>query len=656
MPTPAPQQAPGTNQEQIDPTALNLARAIRTVESGDNPTAKGASGEFGIGQWMPGNFESAAHSYGLDPNDKSQANQEHVLYKQVEEQLKAGHSQSEVASWWNSGKYDPTGNVGVNKEGVAYNTPAYVEKVKQEYLKASQGQTTAPQQQSGGFVNPQQQPQTSNFVQPPAPVTPPLDQNAQSEGNFLQKAAGVAGGLFHSAADPLVSLAAKPVQGLAGLLGQPDPYAQGVPTPFGTAKVSAATPEAAIGDAAQVGSYFVPGSGVLSAAGMGALQGAGSAMSQGGDIAQVATGLGEGALVGGVTAGATKAVGSVVSKLGDMISGETATKATNGIKNAYASVLNLSAGERAVENRSGKDLAQVLVDAQAPLGRYEDGTLDASKAIPVLQDKLKPLDAEAEAILGGTRSKVNLFDAANAAKSTIGSKNLPALDRNAIAANVDKYIQAEVTDRATRIAQETYSLPLDKLTTQQRAKVLYDAANPHVVEADKIKSALWNSVGKGFDRDTQLGENATYQLGHSLKNAIESAVPENARIGDVNKERGALIDAVRRLTKMDGVKRLKGEQLGNIASGAMGAIAGAVSGLGPLGVLGGDYFGQKAGQFLQNPATKIATATYKAKAAGSMGSLLGKASVPVGKAINKAGGAISNSARAAGLMGNLLTK
>ncbi len=135
---PNQQQVPGTNPPSVDPTTLNLARAIRQVESGDNPNAKGKSGEFGVGQWMPGNFETAASKYGLDPNDRSQTNQEHVLYNQIDEQLKAGHSQSEVASWWNSGKYDPTGNVGVNKEGVAYDTPAYVQKVKNAYMSASQ--------------------------------------------------------------------------------------------------------------------------------------------------------------------------------------------------------------------------------------------------------------------------------------------------------------------------------------------------------------------------------------------------------------------------------------------------------------------------------------------------------------------------------------
>lgn len=158
-------QTPGTNQ--IDPTALQLSRAIRQAETNGNYTLNGKSGEKGAYQWMPGNFESAAKKYGLDPSDFSQTNQDHVAYMQIKEQLDAGHSQSEVASWWNSGKYDPTGNVGVNKQGVAYNTPGYVDKVKQYY---SQSQPT------GQFVDPNQSSQPSQqFV-----VPPPIQQTPQT--------------------------------------------------------------------------------------------------------------------------------------------------------------------------------------------------------------------------------------------------------------------------------------------------------------------------------------------------------------------------------------------------------------------------------------------------------------------------------------------
>lgn len=247
MPTQQP-QAPGTSQPQIDPTALNLSRAIRTVESGDNPNAKGASGEFGIGQWMPGNFESAAKKYGLDPADRSQGNQEHVLYNQIDEQLKAGHSQSEVASWWNSGKYDPTGNVGVNKEGVKYDTPGYVAKVQKAYEQSAQGQSEAPQTQ-------QQQPSPS-LLPNPINIGSELANNIAGRLNDLNNAAmlGQQGGLhvgsgliqgagaFAGAAGDIVNAGLELIPGVQALeKGLGDAMGSMAQTPEGQAIIQAGT-------------------------------------------------------------------------------------------------------------------------------------------------------------------------------------------------------------------------------------------------------------------------------------------------------------------------------------------------------------------------------------------------------------------------------
>jgi len=90
--------------------------------------------------------------------------------------------------------------------------------------------------------------------------------------------------------------------------------------------------------------------------------------------------------------------------------------------------------------------------------------------------------------------------------------------------------------------------------------------------------------------------------------------------------------------------------------GMVGAIAGAASGLGPAGAIGGDVFGQKVAAFLQDPATKLAIAGGKKTAAGLLPGVLGKAAVPIGKSITGVGKVVKGSARAAGLLGNVLTK
>lgn len=144
MPTQAPQapQTPSSSgiAQGLDPTAVTLARSIRQVESANNYNAKGASGEFGAYQWMPGHFQNAAAKYLKDPNAQmTPANQDKVAYYSIKEMLDAGHSQSQVASMWNSGSPDWQGKVGVNKFGVKYDVPAYVNNVKNAYMALTQG-------------------------------------------------------------------------------------------------------------------------------------------------------------------------------------------------------------------------------------------------------------------------------------------------------------------------------------------------------------------------------------------------------------------------------------------------------------------------------------------------------------------------------------
>lgn len=147
--------------EQIDQTALTLSRAIRSAEGGDYNNVSGDGGtSAGAYQWnnfvggkstklkkgeLPSNFTNAAKQYGLDSADFSQTNQDHLAYLQLKAQLDAGHSQSEVASWWNSGGYEATGKKGYNAAtSTSYDTPAYVNKVKKYYEQLNQQPTPPP--------------------------------------------------------------------------------------------------------------------------------------------------------------------------------------------------------------------------------------------------------------------------------------------------------------------------------------------------------------------------------------------------------------------------------------------------------------------------------------------------------------------------------
>lgn len=126
----------------VDQDALNLTRAIGLTESGQNGkpnyNATGASGEQGAYQWMPGNFQAAAKAAGLNPSDFSPENQDKVAYAEVKKYKDEGYQPWQIASLWNSGSPDNWQNhSGTNSHGVHYDTPAYVSKVKNNYMALS---------------------------------------------------------------------------------------------------------------------------------------------------------------------------------------------------------------------------------------------------------------------------------------------------------------------------------------------------------------------------------------------------------------------------------------------------------------------------------------------------------------------------------------
>jgi hypothetical protein len=133
-------------QEALDQSVVNMAKAIRKVESGGNYSVRGGSGEYGAYQYTPGTWNSdvlkfTGKSVPLEQADKLLQNE--VAYKKLKTLKDKGYNVAQVAAVWNSGQPDWEGKVGVNKFGVKYDVPGYVNKVAKEYqsLKA----TSTPQ-------------------------------------------------------------------------------------------------------------------------------------------------------------------------------------------------------------------------------------------------------------------------------------------------------------------------------------------------------------------------------------------------------------------------------------------------------------------------------------------------------------------------------
>lgn len=80
--------------EQLDQSAVNLAKAIRQHESGGNFSARGQSGEYGAYQFMPDTWKSWSKQYlGQDiPIEQATPEQQNeVAYKKIKELKDQGY-------------------------------------------------------------------------------------------------------------------------------------------------------------------------------------------------------------------------------------------------------------------------------------------------------------------------------------------------------------------------------------------------------------------------------------------------------------------------------------------------------------------------------------------------------------------------------------
>jgi hypothetical protein len=162
---------------ELDPQAYNLAKAIKRAETGgskDPYRQKGASGEFGAYQFMPSTYKALAKQHLGDENaEPTVENQNKITYSEVKRLKDSGYSPAQIASYWNSGKTDTykSGGVGTNKMGVKYDVPAYVNKVSQ-YYNELKGQTAEA-----------------------STITPEVSQE-QPKKSFMEKAGGVLDSIF----------------------------------------------------------------------------------------------------------------------------------------------------------------------------------------------------------------------------------------------------------------------------------------------------------------------------------------------------------------------------------------------------------------------------------------------------------------------------
>ncbi len=187
MTTTAPAQpivpTQGATPPALDPTIVNLAKAIRDTETRgqkDPYTAKGGSGEFGAYQYTPATWSADAKTYlgkdiPLAQADKLMQNE--VAYKKLSALKGKGYNVGQIASIWNSGSPEWEGKTGTNKFGVKYNVPQYVDTVSKAYQALKSGQTP-----SYG--------ETASTIKTPAPEATPDQESAARTGSVFGATTG----------------------------------------------------------------------------------------------------------------------------------------------------------------------------------------------------------------------------------------------------------------------------------------------------------------------------------------------------------------------------------------------------------------------------------------------------------------------------------
>lgn len=116
---------------------IRVAEVIKEIESGGRYKIRGASGEYGAYQYVPATWAIYSYAYcGKVLDITVPENQDKVTQYKIRSMMIKGYSIEDIAATWNSGSKDNwETKIGVNKFGVKYNVPLYVNKFKSMYNK-----------------------------------------------------------------------------------------------------------------------------------------------------------------------------------------------------------------------------------------------------------------------------------------------------------------------------------------------------------------------------------------------------------------------------------------------------------------------------------------------------------------------------------------
>ncbi len=564
-----PQTLNGTGNA-LDPQAINMAKAIRLVETNGDFSAQGKSGEYGAYQWTPQTWDTMSKNAGINVplRQATPEQQNEVAYKQIKQWKDAGYNVGQVASLWNSGNpeaYTDTSYQGKNKYGVSYNVPEYAKSVARAYQQLKSGQNV-------------------QGITSPSSVTKP-----ETPGFFQNIASGNIGGAAKQALDfafPIVS-------DVGDILG-------------GTSKK---TPLQVLGDLGLSALWFVPGIGE----GLGtAIKGAGLLGEAGSQVA--------GHALGGVLGGYGADVASKLAE-GDTNVGQILTPGagtiTGGLLGGTLGKLGSKYGEAGV-------ISDITKKNNAILGQTKRGAADLAEAFSknknigelLAQNKINlaslynpdTLAFDTQSIASALDQKAGaLNDALTTALRKIpGTKNVTELESIIDKNLASKYADKVTAGEASQIAQNEF----EKII-QQYGNTL-DASTMNALKQRFWKLSKFDSTTSNLTRDTYR------TMGNTFKNLVED-MGKNAGLSDIgafNNHVGSYLDASNMLEKLHGTK-VRGGRLGDLLQkhtlGMIGAGAGGILGGGIPGAILGGATAEYASGKISNVFRKIAASPIKSK-------------------------------------------
>lgn len=424
-------------------------------------------------------------------------------------------------------------------------------------------------------------------IQEPAITSQPTATQSQPE---TQKKTGLLGGLINFGQNLVAapaSLAALPVQGLAALLKQPDPYANkalaGIPISSPTQDYEKGgigrVAQVQAGNLAQTAGLALPAAGLPGAIGSGVLTGAGSQMSQGKDLSSTLVGGGIGGLIGAGTFGLGKLLGSGIQAAGGG-SGALRQSAAKDIEQVLAPTTQQA--KHQTQKYAGEVAERGITGITRPdlLEKFQIGASEAGEKVGAAFDNLPPeaqfevgsliktLQTKADDLMiNGTvpsaaQAKYNAYqkltdDLVNAAKSS-------SIDGQSIfadVANVRKLRQ--ILDKGKKSFAVTDLDAANQAAQKELANAIRDQFGKQFPDIGKLNAdyAFWSAM-----RDV-LSKTVERKVGQTgaLPKAIAETTGAVAGVGSGGGLGGALVGA--------NVMRALAELFGSTAWKTMSASA-----------------------------------------------------------------------------------